>query len=162
MRGTAAHPAGVTRLGGQGGAPWFSMAGRAHRGVRVRRKVHQLFLWASWGSPVRFLPPFLPSVPLEPFRQRKLVLEVAAPAGAGRGQLDLAVATGQQVFPVLITMEVIRASARPEHACVWSQQQQLDKHQPELQKQHQPECELRPKREEEGRGCSVCICIYFI
>lgn len=24
------------------------MPGRAHRGVRVRRNVHQLFLWASW------------------------------------------------------------------------------------------------------------------
>lgn len=48
----------------------------------------------------------------------KLVLEGVAPAGTGRGEPDPAVAAGgQQVSPVLITMKVIRASARPGHGC---------------------------------------------
>lgn len=85
----------------------------------------------------------------------KLVLEVIAPAGAGRGEQDPAVATdGQQVSPVLITMEVIRASARPGHGC--GHEQPLDKHQPE-QQNHQPAHDLRPKRDEEAHRCSVCI-----
>lgn len=91
----------------------------------------------------------------------KLVLEVVAPAGAGCGELDPAVATGgQQVSPVLITMEVIRASARPRHGCGHSSTSSLwTNTQPELQK-HQPACDLRPKREE-GHRCSVCIYIYI-
>lgn len=57
----------------------------------------------------------------------KLVLEVVVPAGAGRGEPDPAVATGgQQMFAVLITMEVIRASACPGHGC--GHEQPLDKH----------------------------------
>lgn len=117
VEGDTAHPAGITGLGGQGGAPCFSMAGRAHGGVRARRNLQSAVPVGIAGSPVCFLLlPFLLSVTSEPFCWMKLVLEVVAPAGAGRGEPDPAAATGgQQVSPVLITMEVIRASARPGH-----------------------------------------------
>lgn len=89
----------------------------------------------------------------------KLVLEGIAPAGTGCGEQDPAVATGgQQISPVLITMEVIGASACPGHGC--GHEQPLDKHRPEQEK-HQPARDLRPKRDKGAHGCSVCIYVYL-
>lgn len=105
-----------------------------------------------------------PSPPFPSLRAFRAFLPDEAGAGGGcsswhwlRGARSGRGRCGQQIFPVLITMEVIRASARPRHGSwMWSQQHQqlLDKHQPEPEK-HQPACDLRLRR-----GPRV-QCMYF-